>query len=106
MEKRCTRRSETASASASMVSSGDTDRFEIKRGSESGIDSPAGRVRSDKRFINIQMFICAWTGWTEACLADALRPARVAVTEDRYDDNEDKRGAKFLVGVADRARPE
>lgn len=27
-----------------------------------------------------------------------------ATAEDRYDDNEDKRGAKFLVGIADRAR--
>ncbi|KAG5325203.1 FAS1 protein, partial [Pseudoatta argentina] len=26
------------------------------------------------------------------------------VTEDRYDDNEDKRGVKFLVGIVDRAR--
>jgi len=33
--------------------------------------------------------------------AVASRPARVTVTEDRYDDNEDKRGAKFLVGIAD-----
>lgn len=61
---------------------------------------------SDKRLINIHMFIYAWTDWTEARLANARfsRSARVAVTEDRYDDNEDKRGAKFLAGIADRAR--
>lgn len=36
-------------------------------------------------------------------VATRVLPA-VRVAGDRYDDNEDKWGAKFLVGISDRAR--
>lgn len=50
---------------------------------------------SDASFINIQMFVQA----AEAYLAYVpLAP----MARDRYVDNEDKRGAKFLVGTTDR----
>lgn len=53
-------------------------------------------------FINIQMFIQA----TEAYLEYVPQPP---MAQDRYVDNEDKRGAKFLVGqqiVLDRVQPD
>lgn len=109
MEKRCTKQRGAKPPTSTMATVSPGIGIKRKTIRKNGIDNPVhgrGSLLFDKRLINIHMFIHAWTDWTEARLANAWfsRSARVAVTEDRYDDNEDKRGAKFLAGIADRAR--
>lgn len=113
MEKRCTAQERNADADADADGIAGWHRPAVQnqtrfRNAIRKAESIARTGRSDKRFINIQMFIRVCTGWTEARLADARLSRRLASCprwpRDRYDDNEDKRGAKFLVGTADRVR--